>query len=87
MSNGHSWKDIQEYNLSELGMFFKAVIETEKEDKKENLTTLWMSSNMDHKGFKEVMKGMEDAVVKKEPTIEEVNNDWRRLKSFMSGKK
>lgn len=58
----------------------------EKEEKKETLTTLWMASNLEHKQLNEMLRNM-DSKVKKEPTIAEVNNDWKRLSSFIKGKK
>ncbi len=47
---------------------------------------MWLGSNLQYKGLKEVLDGM-SSVTKKEPTVDEVNNDWKRLASFMSGQR
>jgi len=56
----------------------------EKEEKRENLTILWMASNLQHEGLEKVLKDNETKG--NTATIKEVNNDWRKLQSFMSGK-
>jgi hypothetical protein len=60
----------------------------EKEERAEFLTNVWMGSNLQYKGIKEVLQEMSRKVgsSNEEPTVEEVNNDWKRLASFMSGK-
>lgn len=62
------------------------MIEIEKEDKKENLTTLWLASNLPHEELQKILKGKGKGSDGSEPTIQEVNDDWKRLASFMSGK-
>jgi hypothetical protein len=48
-----------------------------------------MGSNLKYKGIKEVLNniGPDSMKEKSEPTVAEVNNDWKRLASFMSGQK
>jgi len=46
-----------------------------------------MGNNLEHKDLKEVLQGMNRSSREdEEPTAEEVNNDWKRLASFMVGK-
>lgn len=60
----------------------------ESDEKKEHLTHMWLSHHLEYKGFKDVIDGMTiGSKEDKEVTIDEVNNDWKRLASFMVGKK
>lgn len=68
--------------MSEIGVFFKTVIELEKEEKAETLSNLWMGSNLVYKDLKEVLDKIQKSG--KEPTTKEINDDWKRLASFMS---
>jgi len=48
-----------------------------------------MGANLQYKGLKEVISGMNKKTASKDegPSKEEVNKDWNRLASFMVGKK
>ena len=60
----------------------------EKEEKAETLSNMWMGSNLEYKGIEGVLASIRGtAYTKEEPTVEQVKNDWRRLASFMSGRK
>lgn len=87
MANGHSWSSIQKYSLAEIGIFFKTVIKQEREDKVERLSHLWMGANLEYKGLQDIVKEMKTGGFKKEPTVAEVGSEWRRLASFMAGRK
>ena len=83
MSNGHSWSSIQKYSLAEVGIFFKLIIELEREEKKENLINTWMGSNLEYKGLNEVLSTMGLEEKKEEISVKEVKSEWKRLASFM----
>lgn len=66
-------------------MFFKTIVIREKERKLENISHMWMGSHLEYNQLKDVLKGSGAKQQKKnEPTIAEVNKDWRRLASFMA---
>ncbi len=44
-----------------------------------------MGANLQYKGLKEVLDSME--VRDKKEAIKHVNNEWKRLASFMAGRK
>jgi len=58
----------------------------EKEKRAENLQYMWMSHNLQYKGLQEVLEKISKGSTKpKEPTVDEVQDSWRRLKARMSG--
>lgn len=66
------------------------MVKLEREEKAEKLQYLWMGSNLEYKGIEKVLRDINPYIEKKsqkELTPEEINNEWRRLASFMSGKK
>lgn len=72
--------------MAEVGLFFKTVVHLEKEERKEKLTSLWMGANLQYKGLKEVLDNIGKNGEDNTPTTKEVNDDWKRLASFMVGK-
>ncbi len=50
---------------------------------RETLTQLWLGSHLEYDGLKETLGTM---TKKKEPSIPDVHNDWKRLASFMAGR-
>ena len=51
---------------------------------------MWMSNNLEYRGIKEVLDTIDSCSRKlssSDPTVEEVNTEWKRLASFMSGQK
>lgn len=57
----------------------------DKESKIENLTNLWIANNTTHEGLVATLRDMGVKKQKKEePTIDKVNNDWKKLAAFMS---
>jgi len=85
---GHSWLSIKKYTLSEIGNFYKTIVLMEREKKAANLTDMWMGNNLEFKGLNEVLSDLGVKKPKKEkPKIAEVNKDWKRLATFMAGRK
>ncbi len=91
IANGHAWSSIQNYTLSEIGVFLHVIITKEAENKTEEMSRLWYGSNLSQEGFQKTMKRLEKSAGIKYIPIEkspkEVQNDWKRLKAFMTGKK
>jgi len=88
VANGHSWLSIQNYTLSEIGAFFRAVVMSERIRKAEELVLNWRGNNLTSEGLDLVLSSM---IVKKEkppePTSQEIQRDWNRLATFMSTRK
>ena len=88
IANGHSWSSIQEYSLSEIGTFFRAVVTSERLRKAEELITNWRGHNLTQKGLEELLVSMIGKKEKApEPTSQDVQKDWNRLATFMSRRK
>lgn len=86
MSSGHSWSDIKKYTLSEIGVFLRSVKVKRSNEKIENISFGWMSSNLDHEGIEKVIKDIQkESLPLEEKTKEEVGNEWRRLASLKMG--
>ena len=81
MENGHSWSSIKRYTLSEIGVFFKAVVVKDKVSNLTNISNIWMGSNLSEKGIKQLLD--ENLIAKTTP--QKIDNEWSRLKTFMSG--
>lgn len=86
IENGHSWSSIQSYSLSEIGVFFKTIIRREQSQHIEKITRLWMGNNLSKKGLDDILK-KENATQTKQTRTKEVQNDWHKLKSVMTGVK
>ena len=84
MSNGHSWPNIKTYTLSEIGVFIRSIYLKREEERIENFSLSWMSSNLTQEGMEKVINNMKVMTKAKEKpkTKEEVANEWRRLAAF-----
>lgn len=88
MENGHSWLSIKQYTLSEIGIFYKTVVLGNRDRKIDTLSNIWMGNNLAYEGFKEVIADLGVTPQKEAgPSIAEVNKDWKRLATFMAGRK
>ena len=91
IENGHPWSDIQKYTLSEVGVFLKVVLKQKGPQRADILTTNWLAQHLTDKGLKEYTKELrkqglsKDILQKTEET--EVQDNWKRLRGFMSGRK
>lgn len=88
VSNGHSWSNIKQYTLSEIGVFLRSIRTKKERDRVEALSYNWMSSNLNHEGIEKVIDSIKkesSSFVKKDKTKEEVANEWRRLASRKMG--
>lgn len=75
---------MKKYTLSEISVFFKVIVQRDKERKLENISHTWMGNNISHENLQKMLfKGKK--IKKQEPTAKEVANEWNRLKTFMSG--
>jgi len=64
------------------------VVNLEREQKADILSSMWMGANLQYKDLQGVLETLqaphgEDT----EPSVEEVNTEWKRLASFMQGHK
>ena len=61
------------------------MVELEKEEKAETLSNIWMGSNLQYKGLKEILDTLKGPTTRSavEPTATEVKSEWKRLASFM----
>jgi len=66
-------------------VFFKTIVINEKEQKIDNISQMWMGNNLSQEGLKEIMGKSGKPYQEPQPTAEEVNSEWSRLQSFMSG--
>jgi hypothetical protein len=88
ISAGHSWSDIKQYTLAEVGIFLKAVIRKNRRDYIQNLNQLWYGSNLTQEGIQKAVTELSKEVeTEKELEPNEIQAEWRRLASFMSGRK
>lgn len=87
VDNNHSWLSIQEYTLSEIGAFLHSIVKRESQVKADRISEYWFGSNLTKQGLQELTEKLHRmaGVEKAEPTIEEINNDWKRLAAFMQG--
>lgn len=87
ISHGHSWSDLKNYSLAELGVFFRVVVELEEENRVEDLSNIWMGSNLEYKRLKEVIDTLQRKQNENRSDLaaKEVNKEWKRLARFMSG--
>jgi len=59
----------------------------EREEKARSISEKWQANNLTLEGLKEVLKelGVSPSKQKpKGPSVDEVNEDWKRLATFMS---
>ena len=84
MDNGHPWSSIQEYTLSEIGIFLKVIVRKELANKADSLTQLWLSNNLKYKGLQDILKELREKI--NPPTAEqkeaEIQNNWKKLASI-----
>ena len=85
---GHSWKDVQEYTLSEIGEFYRAVIDKQEHSLSEKLSMLWMGANLTHEGLTETLNGLKSQnadnvrYTKTTETPEHIANNWNKMASM-----
>jgi hypothetical protein len=90
IDNNHPWSSIQEYSLSEIGVFIKVIVRKEAQKKADDLSQLWLGNNLKYKALQEVIKDILASVEpKKTPEEEaaEIQNNWVRLKAFFQGRR
>lgn len=82
---GHSWSSVKEYTLSEIGCFLLAIHREEKRRRAEQLSALWMGSNLTKKGFDEVMSeyGVDVSPRAESASPQKVSQEWDRLRRFI----
>jgi hypothetical protein len=82
---------IKQYTLSEVGSFYKTIVQQEKEKKVENLITNWMSTHYEHKALMDTVKDLTTTKNKKNKkdnrSTTEIKSEWERLANFMQRKK
>jgi len=91
VQNGHSWLDVQKYSLSEVGTFLRVILKQEAMDRADSLSIAWMGHNLSKEGYAKTIEDMVSSVRPKKaqqgPTPTEVHSEWKRLASFMNGRK
>lgn len=85
VSSGHSWSDVKNYTLAEVGIFLDAIQKKEIAEKVEQLSLDWMTNNLTGKKMQEIITQFEKSVVKqKKPTTpQETHSEWVRMAAFM----
>lgn len=90
ISAGHSWSDIKNYSLAEVGVFLKSVIKKSRRDYIQQLNQLWYGSNLTQEGIQKATTELQKGSKKeqeKELEPKEIQSEWKRLAGFMSGRK
>lgn len=90
MDNNHPWSSIQNYTLSEIGIFLKVIVRKEAQKKADDLAQLWLGNNLKYKALQDIMKDILASVEpKKTPEEEaaEIQNNWVRLKALFQGRR
>lgn len=84
MSNGHSWLDIKQYTLSEIGVFIRSIYVKKEQDIINQFSFDWMASNLSYDGMETIMKKLKKSTSKKSATSkeEDIENDWSKLANF-----
>lgn len=83
VEHNHSWREIKEYTLNELGVFAREVLLTERRKANESILHSWLGTNADKKFidglFKKqgVTKAKSD--VKSQISATEAKKEWTRL--------
>ena len=82
IEHGHSWPAVQSYTLSEIGEFLVTVVGRKASRASEQLSLMWMGSNITHEGLLKVTEGFEKQstkAVNKLASQGRVKTDIRRL--------
>jgi hypothetical protein len=90
VSNGHSWLSIKNYTLSEIGVFYKAIVLSDRETKIDRLYNNWVSTHCDQNTITDLIKKMNkksNFIDKSKEKPENVNKEWTRLAGFMKKRK
>jgi len=79
ISYGHSWLDIKQYNLSEIGFFVRRHIKSRFEDQKAEVTKIWMGVHLNAKSIKELNREKKK-VATTETDLSKIASAIQRLK-------
>ena len=85
MSNGHSWSNIKNYTLSEIGVFINSIYSKKDRERIDKFTLDWMSNNLTKDGMEQMVKNMQKSSFQekgKVKTKEDVAKEWLRLAAF-----
>ena len=58
VENGHRWKDLQDYKLSEIGVFLRATVKAKQERQISELRLNWYANHLNQKGLTSVVAEM-----------------------------
>jgi hypothetical protein len=90
ISYGHSWLSIQQYSLSEIGVFLREVVYAERAEQAAMLYATWAGTKFKEEEIKKLLNKLQDPSIKQKPkelSPEEIQDNWQRLAAFMHGKK
>jgi len=91
VSNGHPWSSVQDYTLSEIGLFYKSIVILEKQRRVSSLIDAWTSNNAGHKELKSMIDELSINAINTTPATKEefaeVKSEWIRLQNFMRTRK
>lgn len=90
--NGHSWKDIQSYTLSEIGVFIRECTISKQEEQKIDIINIWTGQKATEKYIKKLENELKNlrSNFYRQARIESgdpeaVRNEWNRLAMRMQG--
>lgn len=75
VEHGHSWKDVQDYSLSQIGLFAREAGKIGEMERKERIMASWLGFNADKKGLEKLLK---DSQYQKRSN-DDVKSDWKNL--------
>jgi hypothetical protein len=81
---------IKNYTLSEIGVFYKAIVLLERETKIDQIYNQWISTHCDQETVINLIKNLDKKSKigeKPEKKPEDVQKEWNRLNSFMKKRK
>lgn len=86
VSHGHSWREIQEYSLSEIGAFFAVIVENERADHAHNLSLNWIANNADQNNLDKIVQSLSGTgATQQVSSSPESGYDWSKADNFLSG--
>ncbi len=88
IEHGHTWCDIKEYSLGEIGIFIREAQKREELEVKSQVISTWTGFNADQKYIRRLTNATPRPSSKQESqSPEKSRSEWMRLAAAMSGLK
>jgi hypothetical protein len=87
VKHNHNWRDIQDYTLSEVGVFVREAIKQADAEWKQEVLASWLGFNADGEGLKSIIGlNVKGAGPKSKPSAApgETTKEWKRLANAFS---